>query len=128
MAPLVRHGWPRSSRIRPANDREMSRNDGDGWSIESAGREPDSGIAAGSEISPENTLKVETRVQIPMGLPVNPKVRGTARRCTDRSAPGFLDANTPTTDHASCSSSAPATPGASMDRSRVPFRMAASRI
>jgi hypothetical protein len=25
-------------------------------------------IAAGSEIGPENTLKVETRVQIPLGL------------------------------------------------------------
>jgi hypothetical protein len=49
-----------SSRIRPANDRETSRNDGNGWSIESAGQEPDSGIAAGSEIGPENTLKVET--------------------------------------------------------------------
>jgi hypothetical protein len=39
-----------------------------GWSIESAGQEPDSGIAAGSEIGPENTLKVETRVQSPLGL------------------------------------------------------------
>jgi hypothetical protein len=39
----------RSSRIYPANDRETSRNDGNGWSIESAGQEPDSGIAAGSE-------------------------------------------------------------------------------
>jgi hypothetical protein len=34
-----------------------------------SGQEPDSGIAAGSEIGPENTLKVETRVQIPLGLP-----------------------------------------------------------
>jgi hypothetical protein len=59
---------PRSSRIRPANDRETSRNDGNGWSIESAGQEPDSGIAAGSEIGPENTLKVETRVRTPLGL------------------------------------------------------------
>src|SRR5918994_7040770 len=64
---------PASSRIRPANDRETSRNDGDGWSIESAGQRPDSGIVAGSEIGPENTLKVETRVQIPLGLqPQNP--------------------------------------------------------
>ena len=38
----------RSSRIRPANDRETSRNDGNGWSNESAGQEPDSSIAAGS--------------------------------------------------------------------------------
>ena len=58
----------RSSRIRPANDRETSRNDGNGWSIESAGQEPDSGIAAGSEIGSENTLKVETRVRTPLGL------------------------------------------------------------
>jgi hypothetical protein len=43
----------RSSRIRPANDRETSRSDGNGWSIESAGQEPDSAIAAGSEIGPE---------------------------------------------------------------------------
>jgi hypothetical protein len=28
----------------------------------------DSAIAAGREIGPENTLKVETRVQIPLGL------------------------------------------------------------
>jgi hypothetical protein len=67
----------RSSRIRPANDRETSRNGGNGWSIESAGQEPDSAIAAGSEFRPENTLKVETRVQIPLGLQ--------ARTC--RSAP-----------------------------------------
>jgi RNA polymerase sigma-70 factor (ECF subfamily) len=51
---VIAHG---SSRIRPANDRETSRNDGNGWSIESAGQEPDSGIAAGSETGPENTLK-----------------------------------------------------------------------
>jgi hypothetical protein len=57
-----------SSRIRPANDRETSRNDGNGWSIESAGQEPDSGIAAGSETRLENTLKVETRVRTPLGL------------------------------------------------------------
>jgi hypothetical protein len=68
MAPYVRDAWPRLSRIRPANDRERSRNDGNGWSIESAGQEPDSGIAAGSEIGSENTLKVEARVQIPLGL------------------------------------------------------------
>jgi hypothetical protein len=62
----------RSSRIRPANDRETSRNDGDGWSIESAGQEPNSGIAAGSDVGPENT---QTRVQIPLGLPGNAQVR-----------------------------------------------------
>ena len=31
-------------------------------------RSPDSGIVAGSEVGPENTLKVETRVRTPMGL------------------------------------------------------------
>src|SRR4029453_3207522 len=36
---------PTASRIRPANDRETSRTDGNGWSIESAGQEPDSAIA-----------------------------------------------------------------------------------
>jgi hypothetical protein len=56
------------SRIRPANDRETSRNDLNGWSIESAGQKPDSAIAAGREIGPEDTLKVERRVQIPLGL------------------------------------------------------------
>jgi hypothetical protein len=65
---LASNRCPRSSRIRPANDREASRNVGNGWSIESAGQETDSSIAAGSEIGPENTLKVETRVQIPLGL------------------------------------------------------------
>jgi hypothetical protein len=62
---LASNRCPRSSRIRPANDRGTSRNDGNGWSIESAGQEPDSGIAAGSEIGPGNTLKVETRVEMP---------------------------------------------------------------
>jgi len=61
----------RSSRIRPANDREMSRNDENGWSNESPGQGPDSGIAAGSAIRLENTLKVKTRVQIPLGLPAD---------------------------------------------------------
>jgi hypothetical protein len=56
---------PQSSRICPANDRATSRNDGNGWSIESAGQEPDSPIPAGSEIGLENTLKVETRVANP---------------------------------------------------------------
>jgi hypothetical protein len=54
---------PRSSRICPANDRETLRNDGNGRSIESAGQASDSAIAAGSEIGPENTLKVETRIE-----------------------------------------------------------------
>jgi hypothetical protein len=58
-----------SSRIRPANDRETSRNVGNGWSTESAGQESDSAIGAGSESGPENTLKVETRVRTPLGLP-----------------------------------------------------------
>jgi hypothetical protein len=35
----------------------------------------DSGIAAGSEIGPENTLKVETRVRTPLGLPAKAQVR-----------------------------------------------------
>ena len=42
-----------SSRIRPANDRETSRNDGNGWSIEPQVREGDPGIAAGDEGVPE---------------------------------------------------------------------------
>jgi len=58
-----------SSRIRPANDRETSRNDENGRSIEFAGQEPDSRIVPGSEIGPGNTLKVETRVRTPLGLP-----------------------------------------------------------
>jgi hypothetical protein len=57
-----------SSRSRPANDRETSRNDGNGWSNESAGQGPDSAIVAGSEIGPENTLKEESLfVVIPTG-------------------------------------------------------------
>ena len=70
----------RSSRIRPANDRETSRNDGKCWSIESAGQGADSAIAAGSEIGPDNTLKVETRVRTPLGLPGKPQVRGKVAR------------------------------------------------
>ncbi len=57
-----------SSRIRPANDRETSRNDENGWGFESAGEGPNSDVDAASQIGPENTLKVETRVQIPLGL------------------------------------------------------------
>jgi hypothetical protein len=39
-----------------------------GWSIESAGQEPDSTIAAGSGIGTENTLKEESlSVVIPTG-------------------------------------------------------------
>jgi len=37
MAPHARNAWPCLSRIRPANDRETSSNNGNGWSIESAG-------------------------------------------------------------------------------------------
>jgi predicted MFS family arabinose efflux permease len=58
MSALASNRCPRSSRICPANDRETSRNDGNGWSNESAGQGMDSGIAAGSEIGLENTLKV----------------------------------------------------------------------
>ena len=39
MAPHARNAWPRSSRIRPANDRETSRHHRKGWSVESAGQE-----------------------------------------------------------------------------------------
>jgi hypothetical protein len=61
----------------PRKTRRRQENDGIGWSIEAAGQEPDSGIAAGSKIGPENTLKVETRVQIPLGLQMeNPMVSG----------------------------------------------------
>jgi hypothetical protein len=56
------------SRIRPANDREASRNDENGWSNKCAGHEDDSRIAPGRWRGPGNTLKVETRVQIPLGL------------------------------------------------------------
>src|SRR6266540_3860933 len=48
-----------SSRIRPANDRGTSGNDGELPGIETAGHEADPTIFAGSEIGPENTLKVE---------------------------------------------------------------------
>jgi len=41
---------------------------GNGWSIETAYQEADSGIVAGDEREPENTLKVETGPQIPRGL------------------------------------------------------------
>jgi hypothetical protein len=37
--------------------------------VESAGQELDRAISAGSEIGPENALKVETRVRTPLGLP-----------------------------------------------------------
>jgi hypothetical protein len=80
MAPLHRRALNRDvlclpravsdpSRLRPANDRGTSRNDENGRSIESAGQVLDSRIVAGSEIGPENTLKVEARVRIPLGLP-----------------------------------------------------------
>ena len=56
-----------SSRIRPANDRETSRNEGKRRAKNSQVQDPDSGIVAGSETGPENTLKVETRVRTPLG-------------------------------------------------------------
>jgi hypothetical protein len=57
-----------SSRIRPANDRETLRNDGNGWSIEAAGQSADLVISAGSEIGSENPLKEEWLfVVIPAG-------------------------------------------------------------
>lgn len=59
---LASNRCPRSSRICPANDRETLRNDGNCRSIESAGQASDSAIAAGSEIGPENTLKVESLI------------------------------------------------------------------
>jgi hypothetical protein len=57
-----------SSRIRPANDRDPSSNDGNHRAKNPQVRSTSSVIVAGSEIGPENTLKVETRVQIPLGL------------------------------------------------------------
>jgi hypothetical protein len=71
---------PRSSRICPANDRETLRNDGNGRSIKSAGQASDSAIAAGSEIGPENTLKVETRVRTPLGLRAQTPGQGTSSK------------------------------------------------
>jgi hypothetical protein len=49
-------------RGRPAFVPATSRNDGNGWSSESAGQETDLGDATGSEIGPENTHKVTSRV------------------------------------------------------------------
>lgn len=60
--------WSYTTLTDVTNDRETSRNNENGWSIESAGQEPDKGIVAGSEIGPENTLKVETRVHSRLGL------------------------------------------------------------
>ncbi len=57
-----------SSRIRPAHDRETSRNDGNGRVAKCTGQGGDSRIAAGGERGPSDTLKVETQVQIPLGL------------------------------------------------------------
>jgi site-specific DNA-cytosine methylase len=70
---------PDSSRIRPANDQETSRSGRRVSSIEFAGHRPDSANRAGSEIGPENTLKVETRVRTPLGLPGKTQVRGPVR-------------------------------------------------
>jgi hypothetical protein len=53
----------------PRTTGRESRSDGNGWSIESAWQEPDSGITAGSEIDPEITLKLETPVRTPLGPP-----------------------------------------------------------
>ena len=58
----------RSSRIRPANDRETSRSDGNGWSIESAVRNQIRPSPQVARSAPRNTLKVETRVRTPLGL------------------------------------------------------------
>jgi hypothetical protein len=69
-----------SSRIRPGNGRGTSGKRWDGWGIESADQGPDSAIAAGNEIGPENTLKVETRVRTPLGLQVEGLVRGIRRK------------------------------------------------
>ena len=67
-----------SSRIRPANDRETSTNDGNGWIIEPAGQDPDWSIDTGSETGLENTLKVETRVRLD---PLDPKTSQHAGEC-----------------------------------------------
>jgi hypothetical protein len=77
---LASNRCARSSRICPANDRETSRNDGNGWGIECAGQEPDWAISAGSEIGPENTLKVETRGRTPLGLQAQTPGLGTSSK------------------------------------------------
>jgi hypothetical protein len=64
---IVQQSCP-SSRIRPANDRERSRNDENGWSIESAGRNPIRASPQVATSAPENTLKEESLfVVIPAG-------------------------------------------------------------
>ena len=60
-------GRPRLSLIRPANERDTSRYDGNRRDANFAGQWPDSSITAGSE-GTLTTLKVETRVRTPLGL------------------------------------------------------------
>ena len=57
---------PHSSRERPRDVKQRRER----LDIEPPGQGPDWAIAAGSVIGPENTLKVETRIQIPLGPPV----------------------------------------------------------
>jgi hypothetical protein len=56
----ARRAVPDSSRVHPANDRETSRNDGNGRATERAAQRPDSVIVAGPGSEHENTLKEET--------------------------------------------------------------------
>jgi hypothetical protein len=59
------------NRLAPQWPRDAPRGDARGWVAKrskSAGRGQSHSIAAGSEVGPENPLKVETRVQIPLGL------------------------------------------------------------
>jgi len=74
---------PRSSRVRPANDRETSRSYEKRRAMNFAGQRANSIIVAGSEIGPGNTLKVETGgFESPLGLP------GETRRRSSRLDPG----------------------------------------
>ncbi len=66
---------PHSSRIRPANDREESRNDGNCRATECAGHSADSSVPPGSSSGLWDTLKVETRVRTPLGLPAETRHR-----------------------------------------------------
>ncbi len=57
---LASNRCPRSSRIRPANDPVTSRSDGNGWSIESAGQDPDSAIAQVAKVGPRHSQGGDT--------------------------------------------------------------------
>jgi hypothetical protein len=64
-----------------------------------AGQEPDSAIAAGNEIGPENPLKVEARVRTPLGLQAKAQVRrlfAFERRVSRDVRPAFVPRTTST--------------------------------